>query len=252
MTNLNNDAPSNDGALAIAPHEPASDPPAQSLTDPPKNPLTKVIGDLFGAGVSAPHPVELQQAIWPSPDLCHLLFIFNRVSKKKRHIPVADPVEGIAVANQYAEAGYEVYFACAEYATPENRKADNVVQARAFWMDFDCGEGKSYPDQHAVIQAIYLFCKTTGLPAPTHLVNSGGGLHVYWVLDEPVPIAVWKEHALLLKALSETLGLNADGARTADPASVLRVPGTFNYKQTEPRPVELLSANSNFIRNASC
>lgn len=204
-----------------------------------------------GSG-TAPHPIELLDALWCSPTLYHLLFILKRLTREKRHIPVANPAEGIELANHYAAAGYEVYFACAEYASPENRKADNVVQARAFWMDFDCGAGKGYPDQSAALEAIAGFCALTELPAPTHLVNSGGGLHVYWVMAEPVPAALWKEHALMLKALSETLGLNADGARTADPASVLRVPGTFNYKQPEPRPVELLSANSNLIRIVSC
>jgi hypothetical protein len=69
-----------------------------------------------------------------------------------------------------------------------------------------------------------------GLAPPTLRVDSGGGLHVYWVLDEPIARKVWQSIARKFSALAKQHGLLADPARTADIASVLRIPGTWNYK----------------------
>ena len=86
--------------------------------------------------------------------------------------------------------------------------------------------------------ALKQFVRATGLPLPT-IVNSGGGLHVYWPLTEDVPAQDWVEHARKLKALCRTHNLGADPAITADAARILRVPGTQNYKEPAPLSVQI-------------
>ncbi len=123
------------------------------------------------------------------------------------------------------------------------------MSANAFWLDLDCGEakadsGKGYSHIAAAHVAVTAFLESTKLPVPTHVVNSGGGLHVYWVFDKPLQRDEWQVTAGKLKALTHALGLLADDSRTSDIASVLRVPGTLNFKYDPPRPVALLQKSA--------
>jgi hypothetical protein len=69
---------------------------------------------------------------------------------------------------------------------------------------------------------------------PTIIVFSGGGLHVYWLLREPMDLSNEAPIAYsLLRRLA--LALAAD-LTAAEPARVLRVPGTFNRKPDYPTP----------------
>lgn len=134
---------------------------------------------------------------------------------------------------------YDVYFACAKYDSDKTRSTDNVKAVRAFWLDIDCGEGKPYPEQTDGAVAIRKFCTDTGLPKPT-LVNSGRGIHVYWALTYDVTRQEWKPVAERLKQVCNERGLMADPSRTADVASILRMPGTSNFKTNPPLPVQLI------------
>ena len=90
--------------------------------------------------------------------------------------------------------------------------------------------------------------KASGLPKPEIAVVSGGGLHCYWKLAEPVALedeTARKRFKDLLKRLCLRIGGNSPGVHAdssrADTASILRIPGTFNRKhETEARPVRLI------------
>jgi hypothetical protein len=134
---------------------------------------------------------------------------------------------------------FDVYFACAKYEESGSRTNDNVKNIKAFWLDIDCGVGKPYADQGDGLNALKAFCKTVGLPRPT-VVNSGRGLHVYWPLTEPITRKEWVNTAKRLKAVCNEEGLEDDPARTADAASILRMPDTFNHKVEPPLPVAVM------------
>lgn len=122
-----------------------------------------------------------------------------------------------------------VFIAQATFRTSANRRGDNALSMRSFFLDIDCGEGKPYPDQVAGIQALKSFCTESGLPIPA-VVNSGNGLYAYWPISQDMSIDQWKGYAKLLKALCDRLGFHADPARTSDTASVLRPIGSYNKK----------------------
>jgi hypothetical protein len=134
---------------------------------------------------------------------------------------------------------YDVYFACSKYEVNSTRTTDNVKDIKAFWLDIDCGEGKPYESQGDGVQALKHFCEDLGLPKPT-LVNSGRGVHVYWALQEAITRQQWKPVADRLKVICHERGLHADPARTADAASILRIPETFNTKGDPPLDVVLM------------
>lgn len=137
---------------------------------------------------------------------------------------------------------YDTYFACSKYETNTSRTQPNAKYVKAFWLDIDCGESKDYLDQAAGLQALQEFCKTVGLPKPT-IVNSGRGLHVYWRLTKTISAEEWKPVAERLKYLCEEHEFYADPARTADIASILRVPETLNFKAAPPKPVTIMDVS---------
>ncbi len=120
--------------------------------------------------------------------------------------------------------------------TAGSRKADNVRGMKSFFLDLDCGEGKEFPDQETAIVELRAFCKRHKLPNPT-LVNSGRGVHVYWILSELICKDDWLPVAERLKQLCKEDGFEADPSVTSDVARVLRIPSTHNHKGTPPIPV---------------
>jgi hypothetical protein len=107
---------------------------------------------------------------------------------------------------------------------------ENCVSLGALFADIDF---KTTPEADAR-EALAVF----PLP-PTCIVHSGGGLHVYYGLREPLTLPGDEARArVLLKRLATYLG---GDLAAAEPARVLRVPGTVNRKPDyqSPRPVTL-------------
>lgn len=139
---------------------------------------------------------------------------------------------------------YDVYFACAKYENAtEGRVQKNSTYFKSFWIDVDCGVGKPYADQAEGLQALKEFCDIIHWPLPT-VVNSGRGIHAYWRLNSTINRLEWKTVADRLKALCVEHEFDADPSRTAESASILRVPETWNFKNDPPFPVEILKIES--------
>lgn len=150
---------------------------------------------------------------------------------------------------EFVAEGRNVFFGVAKYASAKNRTKENVKALKAFWLDIDCGETKAqinpktnrpdgYIDQQTGLAALKSFYKTVGLPTPT-LVSSGGGIHAYWPLEEEVTRAEWEPVAERLKEVCQTQNFYVDD-NVFEAARILRVPGTYNFKEEEPRPVVML------------
>ena len=145
----------------------------------------------------------------------------------------------IRAATTIDESGETVYIACASYAAKGSRRASNVLALRAFWLDIDTQESSAkatYANRKQAFAALEDFVNDLGLPVPT-VVSSGYGLHVWWPLTEDIDGDTWHATATLLKAACVAWGLAADPSRTCDRASVLRLPGTRNFKRDKPRLV---------------
>lgn len=162
---------------------------------------------------------------------------------------VATRAEADALIERFTQAGRNVFFGVAKYATDANRLKENVKALKAFWLDIDCGPGKAevspstgrpdgYADQREGLTALRTFCKTVGLPTPT-LVNSGGGIHAYWPLEEEVSRRDWEAVAERFKAVCRAQNFYVDD-KVFEVARILRVPDTFNFKAEEPRPVQII------------
>lgn len=203
----------------------------------------------IGRARKGPSCRALLAGLWRS-NTVHFIGLLDRDTKKFRNIATDDFERTI---NETSDSRCDLYFACAEYHTPENRTAGNAAGACAFWLDIDCGEdkaanGKGYADIGEAREALETFCREAGLPNPAHIINSGSGIHVYWTFDRQIAREIWQENAKKLKALTKAIGLLADDSRTADIASVLRIPGTLNHKYDPPAKVEILSEHGDPLR----
>ena len=137
--------------------------------------------------------------------------------------------DAVAAAFDLDSKGINAFFAVSTFKTGKTRAAFNVEQIKSFFLDIDCGPTKDYPTQLEGLKALRTFCKSMRLPKPM-VVNSGRGLHVYWLLDEPVSREEWKPVAERFKEVCREEGIHVDMAVPADPARVLRVLGTHNHK----------------------
>lgn len=183
-------------------------------------------------------------SVWSSSNFHHQICSYDRANNKFNNIPVSSITEATRRTLEISNQGNEAYFACAEFTTTNNREASNAAGASCLFSDIDCGpekasSGKGYETVTAAVNALKQFCQDTEMSYVTHIVLSGGGVHVYWALDCFVNRKTWQNIAMKLKALAKALGFFVDPSRTSDIASVLRVPGTFNYKYSPPRPVTL-------------
>ena len=150
----------------------------------------------------------------------------------------------LAYAERLNEQSYDCYFACASFKE-EVRKQEHAFKLRSFYFDIDIGadkaaKNKGYETQADALVALKQFCQKLELPKPS-IIDSGRGLHCYWLLDDDVEKAQWQPVADALKQAALDNHLLADPAVTADSARILRIPGTFNYKDEEPKPVRVLT-----------
>ena len=130
-----------------------------------------------------------------------------------------------------------------------SKDAQNALALRSFWLDLDCKrEGdkkdasKVFADQPAALTWLADMVQATGLPRPNLVVNSGYGLHAYWILEDALPVADWTPYAQRFKAAVLGHGFTGDAAVIGDAARILRPAGTNNYKvAASPAPVTVIA-----------
>jgi hypothetical protein len=134
-----------------------------------------------------------------------------------------------------SRSGANSYFAVAGFMLGLNEKgnpsraAKYAVWHRCLRMDVDVGAGKPYGTKREALLAVLGMTAHYQMPKPW-LVDSGGGVHVYWAFDRDVSLQEWIGYAGRLRAACETYGLQGDHTTTIDAARVLRMPGTLNNK----------------------
>jgi putative DNA primase/helicase len=118
---------------------------------------------------------------------------------------------------------------------------DHTSEFIGFWADLDiAGPGhKTKLILPSSIDECMAIIETSGLPAPTEWVHSGGGMYPWWLLPNPTKLnlpetitsiaelsANWQR---VIELASEKLGYSY-GAGVGDLSRVLRIPGTINRK----------------------
>jgi hypothetical protein len=147
----------------------------------------------------------------------------------------------------------DLYFAVAPRRERSGR-GEACLHLNALFADIDYKHLTSGQEKEEAFSALMQFGITYNL-WPGAIVESGGGLHVYWPLTEPLPLgtAEQRNHAKsLLRRIAAALGIG--DPNSAEPVHILRVPGTLNHKYNPPRPVTLMSmeAPDEFVALNTC
>ena len=192
--------------------------------------------------------LEFLRAILPEDGIKYLVLI-NK-NGRVAHRPYADLTRMAASVPFWdAKEDLQVYYACSvfkeEHVVVDGKKKyrvpSNQFKAQAFWLDIDCGQekfdlGEGYLTKKDAFEALKQFCEAIELPMP-YIVDSGNGIHGYWILEKTVSVDTWVKVASVLKALTMHFALRADPTGTADFARILRPIGATN-KKYEPKPVK--------------
>lgn len=153
-------------------------------------------------------------------------------------------------AQELVRKGMDVYFGCAKFGPENNRTHENAHFFRALWIDLDCGAekaeaGKGHPTQEDGLLKLREFCKVLNLPRPI-IVDSGYGLHIYWLLEETLNQTQWNPLAKRLRTLCAEHGLIVD-PDVFEASRVLRIPGTYNFKRGGRIEVTVLNEHTQRI-----
>ncbi|MBS0454082.1 MAG: hypothetical protein JSS14_22495 [Proteobacteria bacterium] len=123
----------------------------------------------------------------------------------------------------------DIYLGNATYASARSRRVTNVRALQVAWVDVDCYNQGLTPTPELVDRLVER-ARFAGVPAPTHIICSGRGLYLKWLLDAPVRdsgLRAWGSLQAGLSALYRDVG--ADFA-AIDQARVLRLVGSINSK----------------------
>ncbi len=175
--------------------------------------------------------------------------------------------DAIEDAQDASDEGYESFFGVSARGPKAHGKKHNLKYLSAAYADVDVG--KTYKTKEEALKALEDF-----MPAPSIVVDSGGGLHAYWLLNERVTFGEWRCREVCSDCQQKRSGrcracrtcmseknpthIPADMDKVEgvmrgivkelkiddcwDATRILRVPGTVNHKPgRKPRPVKLLS-----------
>lgn len=159
--------------------------------------------------------------VWPQSLLRNETLELRVIRREDKSITrkfLRSKAEFLRVAKSYGE-GFDIYFGVSTRFMNGGKKKD-CFRVGVVWVDFDKTE--KLPD--------------FGKIPPDIIVNSGGGFHVYWILENPIYVrdGKWKE----IEAVNRGLCKKFKGdEQTIDVSRILRVPDLYNYKYTPPRKV---------------
>ena len=146
--------------------------------------------------------------------------------------------EAAKCAVKHSRAGFDT-FAGVNLRQGKNGTKEGIEYVTALHADIDFGTiGHKKPSQYKTSTEALGAINAFKL-APTLVVNSAGGFHCYWLLNEAVTVSKVGAEKIetIIKNISQKLGGDPG---TQDISRILRVPGTKNYKiPGEPRDCKI-------------
>lgn len=120
--------------------------------------------------------------------------------------------------------GFGCYFGvCTRRKGAASGAKENCVEAVAIWVDIDALK-EQIPGETVLSTLAYL------PHPPSIVVNSGGGIHAYWMLEEPVDVSTEKGRDAIEEANRRLAMVLAGDLQCAEVARIMRIPGTHNSK----------------------
>jgi replicative DNA helicase len=127
-----------------------------------------------------------------------------------------DIVDWLERINRDENQRVHAYFGANPRKSKGASQAEGVALARCVFADFDGG---------VCVEDALSRVRAAGYPMPTAILESGGGVHCWWRLTEPMRDAVaWHER---MKAIASALGSDQS---VCDWPRIMRLPGFVNWK----------------------
>lgn len=177
--------------------------------------------------------------------------LWEMPGKASYHYRLSDPELEIA-AHLLDREGHNVFYGVglrrADLGKHQRGSKPDIVALPGFWADIDI-KGINHSADNLpgnIVDVVNGILKPFAWE-PSAVVNSGGGIHAYWLFDKPLVIT--DENRAEVEELSRNfqeslaLGARANGWKwdmTADLPRVLRPVGTHNRKRDEPVLVEFM------------
>ena len=137
-------------------------------------------------------------------------------------VEIPDIVDWLERINKDENQRAHAYFGANPRRAVGASQAEGVLLARCLFADFDGG---------VVVEDALSRVKAAGYPMPTAILESGGGVHCWWRLEQPMADAnAWHER---MKAIASALGSDQS---ICDWPRIMRLPGFVNWKH-EQRPL---------------
>jgi hypothetical protein len=131
--------------------------------------------------------------------------------------------------------GYNVYFGVATRQDGDSSK-EGIIETPCLWVDIDLTDKNRLDIPEDKKEEILRRLKDFPLK-PSFIINSGGGIHVYWKLKNPFS----KSEIPLAENLLKRLALYFGGDKSSTDASHnLRLPGTLNLKPKYKAPRKVI------------
>ena len=199
-------------------------------------------------------PQEFLQALYGGAASSGWLTVWTLPDKKTAFFPMSD----IPAAVRYAEGLFDtrdVYFGVGlrreKLGDRQRGGNDDVTVIPALWADIDIF-GPAHKETALPLTEKEALAFLDSMPLkPSIVVNSGNGLHAYWLLDKPLSIATGAHRKnvaealrgwqLYINAAARERGWNLDNV--SDLARVLRLPGGINHKLGNNARAEVIAAN---------
>ena len=162
---------------------------------------------------------DFAAALWEPGDTIEVRMLPSRASVFVR----ADVLEANADLLSANKRGENVYFGANPRKGAGCKDADGVQLARCVFVDID-----NCQNVGRVRRAI----EDARLPAPTVILFSGGGYHVYWRLEEPMhDLSAWSKVQRGIIAAMKDAGLDNVDGKIHDAPRIMRAPGFTNHKR---------------------
>lgn len=162
--------------------------------------------------------------VWPNRILTNEMMELRMIDRKHDNI-----IRGFYSSVQEllnvvkSNSNKDIYFGVATRLGPGGTKS-SCYRTRCVWCDFD--KGKKIKD-----------CLLLS-PRPDILVNSGRGVHAYWLLRSPILVR-GEERYTEIESINRGLAKRFGGDDTAvDISRILRIPDTVNHKYDKPLEVK--------------
>lgn len=169
------------------------------------------------------------------PSLGDSAYIEIRAKHKSGHITQewATSIEEVIALAKPLREEHDVWFGLGA-RNKKRGKAEDVCLLSCLWADIDAEKfsSKSKEEALAFVESLPL--------SPSIVVDSGGGLQAYWLLDYSTSDVAWVRK--IMRALHHDLSRHVTKPfdTVYDPSRVFRLPYTKNYKYAPPQDVLIL------------